>query len=170
MGSRLYCMRWLVIQANLILMVSQLYTTLNIALSLSYLPISSGLRSCSLSTRHLDDDRQVVLGGVAEEPLVHGHHLHYPHLLYRHDPPLLFRMLRRHEGDQVLPAHVRDPIIIIHFHVIERTSLVIPSLLSYNVLMLLLLVVLMVGGTLAYIFREQVMIRKPRINLMSSNL
>merc|ERR1719189_3325939 len=29
-------------------------------------------------------------------------------------------------------------------------------LLTYNVLMLLLLVVLMVGGTLAYIFREQV--------------
>ena len=109
MGSRLYCMRWLVIQANLILMVSQLYTTLSIALSISYLPLSSGLRSCSLSTRHLDDDRQVVLGGVAEEPLVHGHHLHHPHLLHRHDPPLLLRMLRRHEGDQVLPTHVRDP-------------------------------------------------------------
>ena len=72
MGSRLYCMRWLVIQANLILMVSQLYTTLSIAVSLSYLPLFSGLRPCSLSTRHLDDDRQVVLGGVAEEPLVHG--------------------------------------------------------------------------------------------------
>ena len=40
----------------------------------------------------------------------------------------------------------------------------------YNVLMLLLLVVLMVGGTLAYIFREQVRIRKHRINLMISNL
>ena len=97
-------------------MVSQLYTTLNIALSLSYLPLSSGLRSCSLSTRHLDDDRQVVLGGVAEEPLVHGHHLHHPHLLHRHDPPLLLRMLRRHEGDQVLPAHVRDPDHHINFH------------------------------------------------------
>ena len=44
------------------------------------------------------------------------------------------------------------------------------SLHRYNVLMLLLLVVLMVGGTLAYIFREQVRIRKHRISVMISNL
>ena len=44
------------------------------------------------------------------------------------------------------------------------------SLHRYNVLMLLLLVVLMVGGTLAYIFREQVRIRKHRINFMINNL
>ena len=67
---------------------------------------SAGVWFGAVSTWYLDDERQVFPGGAVEEQALHGHHLHHPHLLHRHDPPLMLWMLRRHEGDQVLPAHV----------------------------------------------------------------
>ena len=150
MGSRLYCMRWLVIQANLILMVSKL-PTLSSSATICHLHcqcctpcfchlcqfhrapnckspnksslyvVSSFFRSENISVivsgvwlgpagaRYLDDERQVFPGGVAEEPALHGHHLHHPHLLHCHDLPLLLWVLCSHEGDQVLPADVKLP-------------------------------------------------------------
>jgi len=110
MGSRLYCMRWLVIQANLILMVCGLVL---LALGIWTMNDKSFLEELLRNRLYMDTTYIILISSTA-------------------------MMLLSCFGCFAAMKEIKC------------------FLLTYNVLMLLLLVVLMVGGTLAYIFREQV--------------
>jgi len=110
MGSRLYCTRWLVIQANLILMV------------------------CAL-----------VLLAIG--------------IWTMNDKSFLEELLRNRlymDTTYIIIASSTIMILLSCFGCFAAMKEIKCFLLTYNVLMLLLFVILMVGGTLAYIFREQV--------------
>jgi len=110
MGSRLYCMRWLVIQANLILMVCGLVL---LALGIWTMNDKSFLEELLRNRLYMDTTYIILISSTAM-------------------------------------------IFLSCFGCFAAMKEIKCFLLTYNVLMLLLLVVLMVGGTLAYIFREQV--------------
>lgn len=110
MGSRLYCTRWLVIQANLILLV------------------------CGLVL--------MVLG-----------------IWTINDKSFLEELLRNRlymDTTYIILVSSTLMILLSGFGCFAAMKEIKCFLLTYNVLMLLLLVILMVGGTLSYIFREQV--------------
>ena len=77
----------------------------------------AGVWHSSSCSRPLDNARQGLPGGAAQEPAVHEHHLHHPRLLHPHDPPLRLWLVRRRQGDQVFPPHLlRPPLPPLHHH------------------------------------------------------
>jgi tetraspanin-11 len=110
MGSRLYCTRWVVLQANLLLMVCGLVL---LALGIWTMNDKSFLEELLRNRLYMNTTYIILISSI-------------------------FMILLSCFGCFAAFKEIKC------------------FLLTYNVLMLLLFVVLMVGGTLAYVFREQV--------------